>query len=458
MTLASDALAIARAGIRGVDPRGRVAGVIQAMPGGVRIGGRRLALVDGASVRPVAVGKAAAAMVDAALDALGPHAGPAIAVIRAGNPRPSDPVEVLESDHPVPTERSVAAGERLLANVAALAPDDVALFLLSGGTSALLEAPADGLELADLARTNEVLLASGRPIQEMNAVRRHLSRVKGGQLAAATSCRRWVTLALSDVVGDTPEDVGSGPTVGDPTSFRETLRLVERHGLLAQLPPPVARRLRAGAAGRVPENPRPGDPRLRGGSFRFIATNRTAVAAAAVEARRRGYRVRRWLGPIVGETAPAAQRFARALRNLPPGPPDRCLIGGGETTVTMGRVHGKGGRNQEFALVAADVLAGVPLVGLISLGTDGVDGPTDAAGGLVDGATADRLRTAGIDPDRALARHDAYPALDRVGALLRIGPTGTNVTDLHVGVSGARSRTGRSSRPSAPDARPRRRS
>lgn len=446
MTLATDALAIARAGIAAVDPARAVARAIVVEGDRVRVAGRALTPPGGARVRLVAFGKAAAAMADAAIAALGPHAGASLAVVRRGNPPPRAAIEWLEGDHPVPTVRSERAGRRLLEFVGDGPADGPTLFLVSGGASALVEVPAEGLTIADVAATNERLLASGAPIQAMNTVRRHLSRIKGGRLALATRSHRVATLAISDVVGDAPSDVASGPTVGDPTRFAEALAVVDRYRLRARLPRAVVRHLDAGARGDGEENPSPSDPRLAGHVYRFVATNRRALTGAAAEARRRGFVTTVLGGAVVGETQAAGIAFARRLRGLgsAPGGAGRCLLAGGETTVTLGAQHGRGGRNQEFALAGARVLAGEAFVHLLSLGTDGIDGPTDAAGGCVDGATLDRARNAGVDLDRAVAMHDAYPALVQLGGLIRTGPTGTNVMDLHVGLSARAGGRGRS--------------
>ena len=461
MTLASDALAIARAGIAAVDPGRAVRGAIRVDAGRLSIGGRLLPARMTGPVHPVAFGKAAAAMLDAAATALGPRLGTGIAVVRSGNPVPRTPVELIESDHPVPTDRSVAAGRRLLEFVARLPGDEPTLFLVSGGASALVEVPAGSLTAADVARVNEALLDGGVPIQGMNTVRRHLSLVKGGRLGAATASNTFVTLAVSDVVGDAPQDVASGPTVGDPTSYQDALEVLARYHLARSVPYRVLRHLSAGAAGRIAPNPGPDDPRLRRGLFVFVATNRRALAASAVEARRRGYRSGILSSTLVGESREVGESFARRLRAAVPrgrAALPRCVLAGGETTVTLGTSPGRGGRNQEFALAGARVLAGRPFVHLLSVGTDGIDGPTDAAGGWTDGATLDRASLHNVDIDRALARHDAYPALKRLGELVVLGPTGTNVMDLHVGLNAPRGGRGGSSPPSAATSSRRRRS
>lgn len=435
MTLVSDALAIARAGIRAVDPGRAVRAVFGRVPGGYRVGDARLRPGPGGELRLVAIGKAAAAMADAAARlARGRVSG--IAATPHGYPSPHRGIPVVFGEHPVPRSRSFAAGTALRDFVRAVRPDDAVLFLISGGGSATVEVPASGLRRSEIRRTTEVLLASGAAIGEMNAVRRHISALKGGRLAEATPARSFATIALSDVVGDPPWDIASGPTVPDPSTFAQALEVVRRHRLAARLPQEVVRHLREGARGRVPETPKASDRRVGRAPFVLAATNRRALDAAHREARRRGYASRVGSSRVTGETQPAARAFARSLLRLArhSGGRPLCLLSGGETTVTLGPRAGRGGRNQEFALAAAEVISGSRAL-VLSIGTDGVDGPTDAAGGWADGATVGRARARGIDLAGSLREHSSYGALGRLGELIRTGPTGTNVMDLHVGLS-----------------------
>lgn len=432
MRLASDARGILRAGVAAADPARAVRSVVRRHQRGIAVGGRPLVPGRGGSIRVVGLGKAAAAMADAAVAILGRDTEGIVAIPR-GYPAPRTGLRLARGDHPIPSRASLVAGRALLREVGSAGPADRILFLISGGGSAVAEVPVEALSIDDLARTTRVLLSSGVPIQAMNAVRRHLSLVKGGRLAAAGPPRGFATVAISDVVGDFPEDVASGPTVPDPTTYRDAVRVVERFGLRPRLPSPVLRYLADGARGRHPDTPKPSDSAFRTTVFRFGATNRTALQAAAFEAGRRGYTPRVVSSPVVGETQPAALRFARQLvRGVRRAP--WALLSGGETTVTLGSHPGKGGRNQEFALAAAGPIAGRPGLLVLSAGTDGIDGPTDAAGGWVDGSTVRRASARGVNVARALRRHAAYDALDRLGTLLRTGATGTNVMDLHVGL------------------------
>ena len=426
MLRASEALAIARAGIRAVDPARAVSTAFR--PSGVAARWARRH-----AVAVVALGKASEGMVGSAARALGARFAGGIAVVPQAPTREVRGVEFLVGSHPVPTGASFRAGAALLQFVGRREPGERVLFLISGGGSSLAEAPAEGLGLSAIRRATEGLLASGAPIGAMNVIRRHVSALKGGRLAVACRSSGSLTLAISDVVGDRPEEVASGPTVGDPTTFQDALTAVERYRLEDRLPRDVLSHLESGARGAAPETVKPGDVRLRGAKFRFVATNRVALAGAAAEARRRGYAVRTLGGHLTGETVPVAREFAGRLLRLRGGRP-RALLGGGETTVTLAARHGKGGRNQEFALAAALPLDGRPQRLVLSVGTDGIDGPTDAAGGWADDRTAARARSLGIDLPERLARHDAYSTLTQLGALLVTGRTGTNVMDLHVGL------------------------
>ena len=434
MTLASDALAIARAGIRAVDPRRAVGRSLVRTSRGFLVGDRPLRPERDGTLHLVAIGKAAAAMIDAAAGTAHGKVG-GIAVTPRGYPAPTTAVEVVFGDHPVPRAGSFRAGAALLDYVRSVRAADAVLFLISGGGSAVAEVPAPGLTPVEIRRATEVLLGSGAAIGEMNTIRRHVSAVKGGRLAEATAARAFATLALSDVVGDPPEDIASGPTVADPTTYRQALEVLRRHGIGGRMPPGLLRHLRDGARGRFPETPKPSDRRMRGAPFVLAASNRIALAAAESEARDRGYSARIQSSRVVGETRPVARKFARSLLRLARRSGDRptCLLSGGETTVTLSRHSGRGGRNQEFALAAAEILDGTSAL-VMSIGTDGIDGPTDAAGGWADGGTRERAHARRLDLASALRDHSSYGTLARLGELVRTGPTGTNVMDLHVGL------------------------
>ncbi len=280
-----------------------------------------------------------------------------------------------------------------------------------------------------------LLLACGADIVEMNAVRKHLSRLKGGGLARAARPARVASLVLSDVVGDPLDVVGSGPTVGDPTTYAEALAVFTRRGLLDRLPPPARARLEAGARGELVETPKPGSPEMEGILNVLVGSNRIAVLAAGERGRELGYRPLLLSTTLVGESREVAGVLAALAREVRasgnPAPPPVCLVAGGETTVTL-RGRGKGGRNQELALAAAIGIAGLRDLVILSAGTDGTDGPTDAAGAAVDGDTVARAREAGFDAREQLDANDAYPLFAALGDLVVTGPTQTNVADLQL--------------------------
>ena len=341
------------------------------------------------------------------------------------------PLEVIVAGHPVPTAASESAGHRALEIAARTTVEDRLLVLLSGGASALLVAPAHGLTLEEKQRTTEILLREGASIQALNAVRKHLSALKGGQLAAASPAPSQ-TLAISDVVGDDLSVIGSGPTVADPSTFSDALVVLERLGGLHAFPEAVVARLASGAAGRIAETPKPGDRRLELDQARVIGGRRDAMEGAAREARRLGYRVVVDEAPVTGEARLAAEAWARTFDRVREGNSPTCIVSSGETTVHV-TGSGRGGRNQEFALALAGALGSIGHpAACASVGTDGIDGPTDAAGAFADSTTVERARRLGLSPIRSLENNDAYGFFAALGDLIRTGSTGTNVGDLQV--------------------------
>ena len=339
----------------------------------------------------------------------------------------------LEGSHPVPDERSTETGRRALAFARGLPADGRLLVLLSGGASSLMAVPKAGITLADKRETTRRLLLSGADIDALNTVRKHLSRIKGGQLAAATAAS-VLALAVSDVIGDDLSLIGSGPTVPDPSTFGDALSRLARFGGVETFPPAVVALLEAGVRGEVPETPKPGDPRLAGQTARVIGSRATAAAGAAAMAESLGYRTVVRAEPVLGLAREAGPRFvAEAAERLGGVDAPTCVIATGETTVRVVG-SGRGGRNQEVALSAAAHLSrfGAPAA-LLSGGTDGIDGPTIAAGAVCDVTTVERARRAGLKaPDEYLADNDAYHFFQALGDLVITGPTGTNVGDILV--------------------------
>lgn len=387
-------------------------------------------------IRVVGAGKAAASMARAVTAILPEASGVVVAprsIVRGASCR-AGRIRILPGDHPVPGRATFDSTADVLHALDAFPRDAVVLCLLSGGASALFAAPAPGLSRADKAALTRFLLRCGAAIGEMNAVRKHVSAVKGGRLALRAAPREVYTLALSDVPGDDLATIGSGPTVADPTTFRDALRPLRRAGG-EELPARIARHLADGAAGRLDETPAPGDVRLRRSRAVVVGCNATALAAAAAAAADRGYVVHGSPGRLAGEAADRARRLVRGLPRAPRLP--TCVLAGGETFVTAAGSSGRGGRCQEMALAAADGLAGTGWT-ILFAGTDGRDGRTDAAGGFADGSSRERAGARRLE--RALREHDSHPLLRSLGDLLRTGPTGTNVMDVAIALHPGRSR------------------
>ncbi len=374
----------------------------------------------------VGAGKASAAM-GLALERHWPGELEGLIVTRYGHGAPCRRLEVVEAAHPVPDEAGRAAAARILALVQGLTADDLVLALISGGGSSLLTLPPDGLTLADKQAVNRALLRSGASIDEMNCVRKHLSAIKGGRLAAAAHPARVVTLLISDVPGDDPAIIASGPTVADPTTTADALAILGRYGI--ELPESVRTHLGRAAA----ETPKPGDPRLAGGEVRLIAAPQLSLEAAAAVARAAGVTPLLLGDAIEGEAREVGQVMAGIARSVrrhgQPLAAPAVLLSGGETTVTV-RGDGRGGRNVEYLLGLAVALGGLPGVWATAGDTDGIDGAEEVAGALVTPDTLARARAAGFDPHATLDRNDAHSLFEALGDQVVTGPTLTNVNDF----------------------------
>ncbi len=386
----------------------------------------------------VGAGKAGRAMGEAALAALGKRVADGVIAVPRGAEGRSGPVRFAAAGHPVPDIFSLAAAREILSLLERAGKGDLVIALMSGGGSAMLSAPAEGITTEEKAETFRLLLREGADIASFNAVRKHLSEVKGGLLARAAQPAATWALLLSDVPGDDPSVIASGPFSPDPTTYADAIGVLERYGIFYAVPSPVRRHLAEGAAGAFPETPKPDDPAFLGTTSALVGTNRTAMEAARGMAREQatGPTVTALLpGFLRGEARECARSFCSGLRKaaeaLSPGHAV-VVIAGGETTVNV-RGGGKGGRNQEFALAAAVELAGEGAMAVLAAGTDGIDGPTDAAGAFVDGTTVARAASLGLDPVAHLENNDAYPFFEALGDLVVTGPTGTNVADLAIG-------------------------
>jgi len=420
-----DLEAILAASLAAADPAEAVRRSVRLEGGVVATGDERF---EADRVFVLAAGKAAGAMARAAEELLGERLSGGLIVTRHGNEASSEKLEVLFAAHPEPDERGVEAARRAEELARSLGEGDLLLALISGGASALLADPAPPIGLADLKELTGALLRSGAHIGEINTVRKHVSVLKGGGLASLAAPAPTLALLLSDVVGDDPSAIASGLTAPDPTTLEETRRVLERYGI--EPPESIAQHLRDAA-----ETPKPGDALFERVANVLCGSGRHAAEAASEKARELGYEPMLLSTTVTGDARGIASVYAAVIREVlesgNPLPAPCAVVSGGEATVTV-RGSGMGGPNQEFALALAVELDGVGGWAALAADTDGNDGPTDAAGGLATGATADAIRDGGIDPEDALADNDAHAALEAGGALLVTGPTGTNVNELRV--------------------------
>lgn len=437
-SLRSDAASIWAAGLRAVDPERAVLRHVRRRGGVIAAGAFRIDLGKTGRAWVIGAGKAAAPMARALERVLGPRAAGGLLVTKHGHGFPLRRCEILEAGHPLPDEDGLAAGRRIAEFVdERIGPGDLVFCLFSGGGSALLVAPAPGITLEDKLATTRLLLNAGATIHELNAIRKHLSSLKGGGLARLLARHRVVSLLLSDVVGDSLDTIASGPLAPDSATFGDCLEILERFGLAGSVPPAVLRRFQAGARGEISETPKPGDPIFRRKENLIVGSSHQACAAAAARARRLGYHTVVLSSTLEGDTAEAAGFHMAVAREIAlHGRPARrpaCLLSGGETTVKV-TGQGKGGRNQEFVLRCVAPLGRLPAPCVAaSIGTDGTDGPTDAAGALADNRTLTRsLRFGPGFLAGALRDNDSYRFFERLGDLIVTGPTRTNVMDLRI--------------------------
>lgn len=423
------------AGLQAADPLIALARHVQPNANRLEIGGRSYDLDEMRRVLVIGCGKAAARMALALQEVLGARITGGVVVVKHGHGLPLEKIKVVEAGHPVPDSAGVEGARQVMEIVARAGANDLILFVVSGGGSALLPMPAVGLTLEDKQVTTQILLGSGATIQEVNALRKHLSQLKGGRLAQLACPATLVALILSDVVGDTLDAIASGPTVADPTTYKECLEILWRYHLRRKIPAVALRLLERGARGEIAETAKPSDAIFHKVHNIIVGSNVLALAAAQKLAADLGYRAILLSSTVAGESRNVAKSHAALVKNILLR--DRstraplCLISGGETTVTL-RGDGLGGRNQEFALAAALEIAGLDDVVLLSAGTDGSDGPTQAAGAIVDGTTVQRGAARGLNAADYLARNDSYSFLHATNDLLITGPTFTNVMDLQL--------------------------
>ena len=429
----SDIRAIFDAGLKAADPG-------EAIRRSVGLDGDRLTVEGGEYNRGafdrilvVGAGKAAASMAAALEGVLGSHITEGTITTKYGHGCALKGVSITEAGHPIPDEAGVGGSRRILDLLKGAGDRDLVLCVISGGGSALLPLPVGGISLDDKQKTTQALLDCGADIHQINTIRKHISGIKGGRLAVAASPATLVTLVLSDVIGDDLDVIASGPTVPDRSTFADCMEIVNRYDLGNVLPPPVIAHLKDGADGNHPETPKPGDPVFDKTSVSIIGSCALSLTAAKQKAAALGYNATILSSSIAGETRDAAHDHAAIIREIQisGNPYPACLISGGETTVTI-RGDGLGGRNMEFVLAAAIEIEGLEGITILSGGTDGTDGPTDAAGAIADGSTVRMARDRGIDAARYLANNDSYHFFEATGDLLITGPTMTNVMDLRI--------------------------
>jgi hydroxypyruvate reductase len=422
--LRRQALDIFRAALKAADP---VDSVVRNL--------RRLKLDRYRHIYVIGAGKAGASMAVGAEKVLGRRIARGLINVKDGHLAKTRRIELHECGHPIPDARGVEGARRIAEIAEQAGPDDLVVCLMSGGGSALMPLPADPVTLEDKQATTKLLLACGADIHEINAVRKHSSRIKGGQLARLAYPATVVALMLSDVIGDDVDVIGSGPTAPDASTFARVKSILDKYALWERAPSTVRQRLEAGLAGEIPETPKPGDAAFARTRNLVIGSNDLAVRAAAAKARSLGFRTLVLSTFVEGETREVARMHAAIAKELVrsgrPVRPPACIITGGETTVTI-KGDGLGGRNQEFVLAAAIDIAGLENVVVLSGGTDGSDGPTDAAGAIADGLTFGRLPSA----REFLANNDSYHYFEKLGDLLITGPTNTNVMDVRIILAG----------------------
>lgn len=434
-TLRKHAIGIFRASLKAADPVEAVLAHLR-LDGDTLLAGRKRYPLKGVErIWVIGAGKAGAAMAAAVERVLGRRISGGWINVKYGHTAKLKRIELNECGHPVPDEAGVRGAARI-AEIARLAgPRDLVVCLISGGASALMPAPAAPVTLEEKQAATKLLLASGANIHEINSVRKHISAIKGGQLARLASPAPVIALLLSDVIGDDLDVIGSGPAAPDSSTFGSARAILDKYGIADRVPAAVRERIEQGLRGEIEETPKPGDPLFSRVQNLVVGSCKLAVDAAARRARELGYRTLVLSTSIEGETRDVARMHAAIAREIHasgrPVKAPACVISGGETTVTL-RGEGLGGRNQEFALAAAIDIAGLPDTVILSGGTDGTDGPTDAAGAICSGGTIERAAQAGLDAKEMLAANDSYHFFEPLGDLLKTGPTNTNVMDVRL--------------------------
>ena len=382
-------------------------------------------------------GKASARMALALEKILKERISSGIVITKKGYGIPLNKIELREGGHPLPDRDGLEATQKIKKLLSKTTRGDLIILLLSGGGSSLLISPVPGINLKDNIKLTDQLLKCGADIKEINALRKHISSVKGGRLAQMAQPSTVLTLILSDVIGDRIDSIASGPTAPDRTTFSDCMKIIRKYDLEDKIPAAICRHLKNGSNGKVKETPKPGNPVFKRVRNVIIGSNRMALQAAKEKAEDLGYNTLVLSRPVAGDTTKAAMNHIELIRRIKhagrPVRPPACLISGGETTVKI-KGKGWGGRNQEFTLVVAGGITGMENTVFLSAGTDGTDGPTDAAGAICDGDTINRAFKKGLDPNLFLNENDSYHFFENLKDLIVTGPTYTNVMDIHIGI------------------------
>jgi len=435
INMRKNAVEIFHAGLQAVEPGIAVKNCCRLEDGHFFIGGRDYDLSRFNDLFVIGAGKASAPMAAALEELLGGRIKTGIINVKYGHTTDLDRIRLIEAGHPVPDQNGETGSRGILDLAGEAAESDLVFCLMSGGGSALLPLAAEGLTLKDKQDTIKVLLSCGATIHEINAIRKHTSRIKGGRLARAVYPASLVSLILSDVVGDNLDVIASGPTVPDSSSFSDCMDIFSKYRIVEELPESLVRHIEAGIAGRIPETPKADDPAFGSTNNLIIGSNMEAVMAAGQKAENLGYQTLVLSSMIEGETRDVAHVHGAIAREITktghPIPPPACILSGGETTVTI-KGDGLGGRCQEFSLAAAMDIAESDGIVVLCGGTDGTDGPTDAAGAIADAYTCKKALSLGLDPKKYLADNDSYHFFEKLGDLLKTGPTNTNVMDLRI--------------------------
>lgn len=427
------------AGLRAVDPGDAIQRHVYCEGTILHVGSQQYDVGAFRHIYVVGGGKAGASMTSAVENLLGERITQGWVNVKYEHLAPTRIVHVHEAGHPVPDESGVRGTQEIVRILETATEQDLVICLISGGGSALLPAPAAGITLQQKQAVTKLLLYCGATINEINTIRKHISAMKGGQLARVASPATVVTLILSDVIGDPLDTIASGPTVPDSQTFTDCLNILNKYEIEAQIPAPILQRLQQGAQGKIADTPKAGDPIFGKIQNLIIASNALAAQAAAEKARTLNYHTMLLSTYVEGETREVAKVHAAIIKEiLHSGQPlttPACIISGGETTVSI-QGDGLGGRNQEFVLAAAREINGLDNVVILSAGTDGTDGPTDAAGAIADGKTVQRAQENKLDPLAFLKNNDSYHFFEALGDLIKTGPTNTNVMDLRILLAG----------------------